>query len=115
VTKRGVSKFFPITIWKGVGIWIILTVIAGILFIPYSMGVRSMVSPFQAAGNAMNPTIPDRAFFLINKLSTDFQRGDIVVMRPPGTVKQFFVKRVIGLPGEVIKFSNGKVLIKPVG
>lgn len=39
------------------------------------------------------------------------ERGDIVVFRPPHNPKDFYIKRIIGLPGERIKIQNGKVFV----
>lgn len=39
------------------------------------------------------------------------ERGDIIVFRPPHNNDDFYIKRIIGLPGEKIKLQNGKVFI----
>ncbi|MBX3622434.1 MAG: signal peptidase I [Rhizobacter sp.] len=39
------------------------------------------------------------------------QRGDVVVFRYPRDVSQFYVKRLIGLPGDVVSFRNGLVSV----
>lgn len=38
-------------------------------------------------------------------------RGDIIVFRPPHNSEDFYIKRVIGLPGEKVKIQNGKIFI----
>ena len=38
-------------------------------------------------------------------------RGDIVVFHPPHTDKDFFIKRIIGVPGDTIKLIDGKVFL----
>ena len=45
------------------------------------------------------------------------KRGDVVVFRWPGDPSQYWVKRVIGLPGDLIGLRNGQVWINdmPVG
>src|SRR6185369_3261723 len=40
------------------------------------------------------------------------QRGDVIVLKYPKDTSQFFIKRIIGLPGETISFSQGHVFIK---
>ncbi|MGQ9778906.1 MAG: signal peptidase I [Bacillota bacterium] len=72
---------------------------------------------------SMVPTLQERDFFLENKLVYRFRaprRGEIVVFHPPqralppGTTRsEDFVKRIIGLPGETVRISDGKVYIKP--
>ena len=39
------------------------------------------------------------------------KRGDIVVFRPPGQEDVDFVKRVIGLPGDTIAVSGGRLIL----
>lgn len=39
------------------------------------------------------------------------KRGDIIVFRPPHNADDFYIKRIIGLPGETVKLQNGKVII----
>ena len=39
------------------------------------------------------------------------QRGDVVVFRFPLDVSEFYVKRLIGLPGDVVRFQNGVVSV----
>lgn len=39
------------------------------------------------------------------------QRGDIIVFHPPMNKEEFFIKRVIGLPGDTVKLKDGNVYI----
>lgn len=39
------------------------------------------------------------------------QRGDVIVFHPPHNDEEFFIKRVIGLPGETIKLKDGEVYL----
>ena len=40
----------------------------------------------------------------------DYDRGEVVVFRLPG-VSSYYIKRIVGLPGEEVKVRDGKVLI----
>jgi signal peptidase I len=70
---------------------------------------------------AMEPTFPRGAVIVVRPLGTDelFARGMIVVYRIPQTDGRLGVKRVIGLPGEMVEirskhvFVNGKPLDEP--
>ena len=43
------------------------------------------------------------------------QRGDVVVIRPHvSEIQEYYLKRVIGLPGETVRIFDGKVFIKKV-
>lgn len=63
---------------------------------------------------SMEPTLYRGDFILVEKLSYwlgDPQRGDIVVFDYPADRDQNYIKRVIGLPGDQIFISNGKVTV----
>lgn len=79
-------------------------------------GIRTfLVSPFQVEGNSMVSTLEDREYIVINKLAYILgspKRGDIVVFRPPNEPRKFYVKRVIGVPGDRIEIRNGKVYVR---
>jgi signal peptidase I len=65
---------------------------------------------------SMVPTIEVQDRFLSNKTAYWFQkpqRYDIIIFKPPAElgIKEDFVKRVIGLPGETIAVYNGVVYI----
>lgn len=89
-----------------------------------------LFQPFFVQGASMEPNFDDGDYLIINELGykqteigfgdvdlfkvgsfKEFQRGDVVVFRYPKNPSQFFIKRVIGLPGEQVKVENGKVTI----
>ena len=56
----------------------------------------------------------DGNYILVDKLAfpqNDLQRGDIVIFRFPVNTKQELLKRVIGLPGDVVSINEGQVSI----
>ena len=62
----------------------------------------------------MEPNFLNGQYLIIDELSYHFtppQRGQIIVLRYPVDPKQFFIKRIVGLPGEKIKIDNGKVTV----
>lgn len=81
-----------------------------------------LVQPFFVRGASMEPTFEDGEYLVIDELSYRFrgpQRGEVVVFRFPPQPSQFFIKRLIGLPGETVHVEGGKVIIynerHPVG
>lgn len=88
-------------------------------------------------GYSMRPTLQDGEFVLINRLAYQlgsFQRGDIIVFRPPmypeadffrrllglpniSNDYEDYIKRIIALPGDTVKIGNGMVQINgtPIG
>ena len=73
-----------------------------------------LVQPFYVKGASMEPNFFDHEYLIIDELSYRFHepiRGEIVVFRYPRDPKEFFIKRVIGLPGETVEIAGGKVKI----
>jgi len=75
-----------------------------------------LVQPFYVKGASMEPTFHDYEYLLIDEISyrlSEPHRGDIVVFHYPEDRSQYFIKRVIGLPGETIDVQDGSVVITP--
>lgn len=70
-----------------------------------------LLQPVQHEGTSMKPTIGDGDKILINRTIGDLKRGDIVVFYFPKDTSKSAVKRIIGLPGEVLEIREGKILI----
>src|SRR3990167_6173087 len=73
-----------------------------------------LVQPFFVNGASMEDSFHDGDYILIDEISYRFNdpaRGDIVVFRYPNDQKQFFVKRVIGLPSEIVEIKNDTVAV----
>ncbi len=74
-----------------------------------------IVSPFQIEGNSMVSTLEHKEYIVINKFRYLFgspDRGDIVVFRPETDPTKYYVKRVIGLPGDTVIVRNGYVYLR---
>ncbi len=74
-----------------------------------------IVSPFQIEGNSMIETLEHKEYIVINKfryLFTAPERGDIVVFRPPTDPGKYYVKRVIGLPGDTVVIRDGYTFVR---
>ncbi len=73
-----------------------------------------LIQPFYVKGQSMEPNFYDHEYLFVDKLtyrSSIPQRGDVIVLRFPRETSEFFIKRVIGLPGETVEVANGKVRI----
>ncbi len=63
----------------------------------------------------MEPNFYDHEYLIIDELTyrwSEPNRGDIAVFKYPKDTRQYFIKRVIGLPGEKITIEDGKVYIQ---
>lgn len=73
-----------------------------------------LFQPNQVKGRSMDPTFHDGEYILTDKLSYKMglpNRGDVVVFKSPKNADIDFIKRIIGLPGERVKISGGKVFL----
>lgn len=88
-------------------------------------GTTTLVQAFVIPTGSMEDTLLIGDHLLVDKLAyappgpvtkhllpyTDVKRGDIIVFRYPVDIKQTFVKRVIGVPGDHIKLVNKQVYL----
>ena len=102
--KRGLLVRVVITVAE------IIAVVAAAFLI-----VRFGLETMNVSGSNMEPTLKDGENILINKMSYKLhsvKRNDVVVVRQNGSEHNYYVvQRVIGLPGEKIKISNGEIYI----
>lgn len=74
-----------------------------------------LIQPFVVKGASMENTFYDREYLIIDEISYRFNnphRGDVIVFKYPKDPSQYFIKRVIGLPGETVQIRNGYVFVK---
>lgn len=90
-------------------------------------GLRSfVVEPFKIPSGSMIPTLLVGDFILVNKFTygirlpvinkkiisiNEPQRGDVMVFRYPEDPSLDYIKRVVGLPGDVVAYQNKKLTI----
>ena len=70
--------------------------------------------PEQVMGASMEPTLHTGDRILVERITKryrEFNRGEIVVLVPPGNDGVHYVKRVIGLPGDIIKIADCRVSV----
>lgn len=109
-------------------LWILdLAINIGVIFILVLVIQKWLIAPFDISGSSMCDTlnnisnecvndygekiIINEATYLFNKP----QRGDIVVFKTDASGDKYFIKRVIGLPGETIELKDGYVYLTKVG
>ncbi len=69
---------------------------------------------FVVSSRSMAPTLRPGDVVLVNRLTYDFgspQRGDIIVFHFPQADDRGFLKRVIGLPGDIVAEHDGRFLV----
>lgn len=68
-------------------------------------------------GNSMYPTLHEKDRLFANKISLYFNgpsRGEVVVLKAPDDPDKDYIKRVIGLEGDVVEIKEGKVYLNNV-
>lgn len=74
-----------------------------------------IIRPFIVSGTSMDPVIQNGQYLIVDEVSYHFdggpQRGDVIVFKAPPQPTEYYIKRVIGLPGDTVKINDGKVTI----
>ena len=73
-----------------------------------------LIQPFYVEGASMEPTFNSNEYLLVDEITFRFQepkRGGVVVFRYPRDPRQFYIKRVIALPGDRLAIRQGKIII----
>lgn len=102
-------------------IWDIIKFLAPIVLIVFV--VRTYIAqPFIVDGESSAPNFHTGHYLIIDEISYRFrepERGEVIVLRYPVQPSRFFLKRIIGMPGERVLIKDGKVTIfndeKPKG
>lgn len=95
--------------------WVKIIVIAIAIALPIRLFIAE---PFIVNGASMDPTFSTGQFLIVDRVSYRFEkpeRGDVIVFEYPGDKSTYFIKRIIGLPGETVMLQDGKVYIQNVG
>jgi signal peptidase I len=74
-----------------------------------------IAQPFIVSGASMAETFHTGEYLIVDQVSYylhDPSRGDVIIFRYPRDPSKYFIKRVIGLPGDTIIVEEGKVMIK---
>lgn len=88
-----------------------------IIIVVFFVVQRFIVAPFQVIGSSMLSTLRDREYIVVSKIEYFFsmpERGDVIVFKPPTNDKDFYVKRIVGIPGDTVSLRNGKVYVNSV-
>ena len=86
-------------------------VLALVIVLPFRLYIAQ---PFIVSGSSMVPTFHTGEYIIVDQATYHIEepkRGDVVVFRFPGDPSKFFIKRIIGLPGEIVQLANGETTI----
>ncbi|MCH7883234.1 signal peptidase I [Patescibacteria group bacterium] len=96
------SKFFG-------GVWEIVKF--GLVVLVIVLPIRMYVAqPFIVSGESMVPTFQSGDYLIVDEFTYNFlrdpQKGEVIVFRFPEQPSKFFIKRIVGLPGEVVMMDD---------
>lgn len=86
-------------------------IIALLIVIPIRVFI---IEPFVVSGSSMFPTFHNGDYLIVDKLSYEVggpSRDDVVIFRYPKDPSKYFIKRIVGLPGETVDIKGGVVTI----
>jgi len=88
--------------------------LAAVLYI----AIQALTARIKVESTSMVPTLRENDYVVVNKLAYKLgqpKRGDVIVFKyPPDPTQIPYIKRVIGLPGDQIHISEGRVYINGV-
>jgi signal peptidase I len=73
-----------------------------------------LVQPFLVSGTSMWPTFANGDYVLVDELTYHIrppERGEVIVFHDPEDYGTYFIKRIIGLPGERVTIASGTITI----
>ena len=88
-----------------------MLIIALLIVVPLRAFV---IQPFIVHGSSMEPNFYTQDYLIIDEISYRFrepQRFEIIVFKAPNRPSQYYIKRIIGLPNELVEIKNGKIYI----
>lgn len=104
-----------------------VVVLAFLIIVPIRV---FLFQPFFVQGASMEPTFENNEYLIVNEFGykktpvnigseniftvspfKNLERKDVIVFRYPKNRSQFFIKRIIGLPGEKIELKEGRITV----
>lgn len=104
VPKKKVTENFFLEIFR-------FALIAIVIVLPVRWYIAQ---PFIVSGASMEGTFHNSEYLIVDQLTYHFrepERGEVIIFHYPHDVSKYFIKRVIGLPGETVSIKDNNVVI----
>jgi signal peptidase I len=95
--------------------FLLFVLLALVIILPFRLFIAQ---PFVVEGRSMEPTFENGEYLVVDQLTyrlEEPERGDVITFRYPKNPSLFFIKRIVGLPGEHVEVANGTVTISKDG
>jgi signal peptidase I len=102
-------RIFSFLLFIGEILKIVIVALAIVVPIRYFL-----FQPFFVRGQSMEPNFANGDYLIVDELSyrfSDPERGDVIVFKYPHNPSQRYIKRIVGLPQEIIEIKGGEVAI----
>jgi len=86
-------------------------IIAALIVLPFRYFIAQ---PFIVKGVSMSPTFETGEYLIVDEISYRFnnpERGDVVIVKKPGNTSENLIKRIMGLPGETLRYKNNVLTV----
>lgn len=93
--------------------------IENVLYIGCAIGLALLIQafvirPFIVSGNSMDPNIKNGQYLIVDQVSYKLHepnRGDVIVFKAPPEPTKYYIKRIIGLPGDTVDIKGKTITI----
>ncbi len=86
-------------------------IIAILIVVPVRLWIAQ---PFIVNGASMEPTFENGDYLIVDEFSYHFrapEKGEVIIFRYPLDTSKFFIKRVVGLPGETLEIDGKEIAL----
>lgn len=100
------------SVWGFVVEVVKFAILAALIVLPIRFFIAQ---PFIVKGESMDPTFGDGEYLIVDEISYytgEPARGDVVIFKYPKDPSKYFIKRIIGLPGDTVVIEDGRVTIR---
>lgn len=106
-----IRRTFALSRWRAVGALAGMFVMMALTNAAIGLAIRALwLAAFIVSSASMEPTLNVGDRFIVDRTLTP-QRWDCVVFHPASSPAQVLVKRVVGLPGEIVALRGNTILI----
>ena len=93
--------------WK---FWLQTIALTIAIYAVFFLGFKFVLSNDRVSGPSMQPTFENGDKVIATRHSK-LSRGDVIVLKAPDEANTFYIKRIIGLPGDTVVSKNNKIYI----